>query len=126
MMVDELTAAVSCGHGLIIDEHNAVTSRSERPPQNSAHEFRWWTNDAVGEFLQAITEETGYEFDLDSPHLPGTGREARPIALSAHLRDTANPHPCSRPCTRPTSYPSTAESVVDCRILAGCQAAFER
>jgi acetylornithine deacetylase/succinyl-diaminopimelate desuccinylase-like protein len=83
--------------------------------------------DAVGQFLAAITEETGYSFDLDSPDLAGAIAKLGPIArvVGATLRDTANPT-MLKAGYKANVIPATAESVVDCRILPGRQAAFER
>src|SRR6201999_1697301 len=90
------------------------------------HEFPLVMTDAVGQFLQAITEETGYEFDLDSPDLPGTIAKLGPIArvVGAVLRDTANPT-MLKAGYKSNVIPATAEAVIDCRVLPGRQAAFD-
>jgi acetylornithine deacetylase/succinyl-diaminopimelate desuccinylase-like protein len=127
MMWMKLTARSFAGHGSMIHEHNAVTAVAEATAKLGRHEFPLVMTDAVGQFLQAITEETGYEFDLDSPDLAGTIAKLGPIArvVGATLRDTANPT-MLKAGYKANVIPATAESVVDCRILPGRRAAFER
>ncbi len=83
--------------------------------------------DAVEQFLQAVAEETGYAFDVESPDLEGTIAKLGPIArlVGATLRDTANPT-MLKAGYKANVIPATAEAVVDCRVLPGRQAAFER
>ncbi len=107
--------------------HNAVTAVAEATARLGRHEFPLVMTDAVAQFLAAITEETGYSFDADSPDLAGTIAKLGPIArvVGATLRDTANPT-MLKAGYKANVIPATAESVVDCRILPGRQAAFER
>src|SRR5215213_9051364 len=100
MMWMKLSVRSHAGHGSMIHDHNAVT---------------------------AVAEATGYEFDLDSPDLAGTIAKLGPIArvVGATLRDTANPT-MLKAGYKANVIPATAEAVVDCRILPGRQAAFER
>jgi acetylornithine deacetylase/succinyl-diaminopimelate desuccinylase-like protein len=127
MMWMKLSVRSHAGHGSMIHDHNAVTAVAEATAKLGRHEFPLVMTDAVGQFLEAITEETGYEFDLDSPDLPGTIAKLGPIArvVGATLRDTANPT-MLKAGYKANVIPATAESVVDCRILPGRQAAFER
>src|ERR1700759_4137253 len=93
MMWMKLTARSFAGHGSMIHDHNAVTAVAEATAKLGRHEVPLGMTDAVGQFLQAIAEETGYEFDPDSPDLAGTIAKLGPIArvVGATLRDTANP-----------------------------------
>jgi acetylornithine deacetylase/succinyl-diaminopimelate desuccinylase-like protein len=127
MMWMKLTARGYAGHGSMIHDHNSVTAVAEATAKLGRHEFPLVMTDAVGQFLAAITEETGYEFDVDSPDLPGTIAKLGPIArvVGATLRDTANPT-MLKAGYKANVIPATAESVVDCRILPGRRAAFER
>ncbi len=127
MMWMKLTARSFAGHGSMIHEHNAVTAVAEATARLGRHEFPLVMTDAVSQFLAAITEETGYSFDVDSPDLAGTIAKLGPIArvVGATLRDTANPT-MLKAGYKANVIPATAESVVDCRILPGRQAAFER
>jgi acetylornithine deacetylase/succinyl-diaminopimelate desuccinylase-like protein len=127
MMWMKLTARSFAGHGSMIHEHNAVTAVAEAVTKLGRHEFPLVLTDAVGQFLAAITEETGYSFDFDSPDLAGAIAKLGPIArvVGATLRDTANPT-MLKAGYKANVIPATAEAVVDCRILPGRQAAFER
>jgi len=127
MMWMKLSVRSHAGHGSMIHDHNAVTAVAEATAKLGRHEFPLVMTDAVGQFLAAITEETGYEFDVDSPDLAGTIAKLGPIArvVGATLRDTANPT-MLRAGYKANVIPATAESVVDCRILPGRRAAFER
>ena len=82
-------------------------------------------SDAVAEFLSAVAEETGLSFDPDD--VEATVAKLGPVArmLGATLRDTANPT-MLRAGYKANVIPATAEAVVDCRVLPGRQAAFER
>ena len=127
MMWMRLTARGPAGHGSMIHDSNAVTAVSEAVARLGRHEFPIVLTDAVSEFLQAVTEETGYTFDPDSPDLPGAIAKLGPIArvVGATLRDTANPT-MLRAGYKANVIPATAEAVIDCRILPGRQEAFER
>jgi acetylornithine deacetylase/succinyl-diaminopimelate desuccinylase-like protein len=127
MMWMKLSVRSHAGHGSMIHDHNAVTAVAEATAKLGRHEFPLVMTDAVGQFLAAITEETGYEFDLDSPDLAGTIAKLGPIArvVGATLRDTANPT-MLKAGYKANVIPATAEAVVDCRILPGREAAFER
>ncbi len=84
---------------------------------------------SVAEFLTAVSEETGYEFDLDSPpDLDGTIAKLGGIAriVGATLRDTANPTMLKAGYKANVIPPATAEAMVDCRVLPGRKEAFER
>ena len=127
MMWMKLTARSFAGHGSMIHEHNAVTAVAEATAKLGRHEFPLVMTDAVGQFLQAITEETGYQFDIDSPDLAGAIAKLGPIArvVGATLRDTANPT-MLRAGYKANVIPATAEAVLDCRVVPGRKAAFER
>ncbi|MCT7660134.1 M20/M25/M40 family metallo-hydrolase [Mycobacterium deserti] len=127
MMWMKLSVRSHAGHGSMIHDSNAVTAVAEAVAKLGRHEFPLVMTDAVGQFLEAVTEETGYSFDLNSPDLPGTIAKLGPIArvVGATLRDTANPT-MLKAGYKANVIPASAEAVVDCRILPGRQAAFER
>jgi len=127
MMWMKLSVRSHAGHGSMIHDSNAVTAVAEATAKLGRHEFPLVMTDAVGQFLTAIPEETGYVFDIDSPDLAGTIAKLGPIArvVGATLRDTANPT-MLKAGYKANVIPATAESVVDCRILPGRQSAFER
>ena len=122
-----LTSRGRAGHGSMVHDDNAVTAIAEAVARLGRHEFPLVLSDAVAEFLTAVGEETGYTFDPDSPDLEGAVAKLGPIArlVGATLRDTANPTMLAAGY-KANVIPATAEAVVDCRVLPGRQAAFER
>lgn len=122
-----LTSRGRAGHGSMVHDDNAVTAIAEAVARLGRHEFPLVLSDSVAEFLTAVGEETGYTFDPDSPDLEGAVAKLGPIArlVGATLRDTANPTMLSAGY-KANVIPATAEAVVDCRVLPGRQAAFER
>lgn len=122
-----LTARARAGHGSMIHDDNAVTVLAEATAKLGRHRFPVVLTDAVDQFLQAVSEETGYTFDTNSPDLEGTVAKLGPIAriVGATLRDTANPT-MLKAGYKANVIPATAEAVIDCRVLPGRLAAFER
>lgn len=122
-----LTARGRAGHGSMVHDDNAVTAIAEAVAKLGRHEFPLVLTDTVAQFLVAVGEETGYGFDPDSPDLEGAVAKLGPIArlIGATLRDTANPTMLTAGY-KANVIPATAEAVVDCRVLPGRQAAFER
>jgi acetylornithine deacetylase/succinyl-diaminopimelate desuccinylase-like protein len=122
-----LTARGRAGHGSMVHDNNAVTAVAEATARLGRHQFPVVLTDAVEQFLAAVAEETGYTFDMDSPDLEGAIAKLGPIAkiVGATLRDTANPT-MLKAGYKANVIPATAEAVVDCRVLPGRLAAFER
>jgi len=91
------------------------------------HEFPLVLTDPVEQFLSAVAEETGHAFDLRSPDLDGMVAKLGPIGpiVGATLRDTANPTMLEAGY-KANVIPAHAHAVVDCRVLPGRRAAFER
>jgi acetylornithine deacetylase/succinyl-diaminopimelate desuccinylase-like protein len=127
MMWMRLTARGRAGHGSMVHDHNAVTAVAEAVAKLGRHQFPVILTDSVEQFLTAVAEETGYTFDVDSPDLEGAIAKLGPIAriVGATLRDTANPT-MLKAGYKANVIPATAEAVVDCRVLPGRLAAFER
>jgi acetylornithine deacetylase/succinyl-diaminopimelate desuccinylase-like protein len=120
-----LRARARAGHGSMVHEDNAVTALCAAVARLGTHRFPLVMTDAVQEFLTAVGEETGLDFsgeDVDGA-VAKLGGLARMIG--ATLRDTANPTMLDAGY-KANVIPSTAEAVVDCRVLPGRQAAFER
>ena len=120
-----LRARARAGHGSMVHEDNAVTALCDAVARLGNHRFPLVMTDAVQEFLTAVGEETGLDFfgdDLDGA-VAKLGGLAR--IVGATLRDTANPTMLDAGY-KANVIPSTAEAVVDCRVLPGRQAAFER
>ena len=113
------------GHGSMLHEDNAVTMLAEAVAKLGRHRFPLVLTDSVREFLARIGELTGLEFpedDLDGA-VAKLGRVAR--VVGATLRDTANPTMLEAGY-KANVIPSVAEAVIDCRVLPGRLAAFER
>ncbi|MBV8348308.1 MAG: M20/M25/M40 family metallo-hydrolase [Mycolicibacterium sp.] len=127
LMWIRLTARGRAGHGSMVHEDNAVTILAEAVARLGRHQFPLVLTDPVAEFLTAVGEETGHTFDVDSPDLEGAIGKLGPIArvVGATLRDTANPT-MLKAGYKANVVPASAEAVVDCRVLPGRQAAFER
>jgi acetylornithine deacetylase/succinyl-diaminopimelate desuccinylase-like protein len=113
------------GHGSMVHEDNAVTKLTQAVARLGTHKFPLVLTDSVREFLAGITEMTGMEFDEDD--LDGAVAKLGSVArvVGATIRDTANPTMLTAGY-KANVIPSVAEAVVDCRVLPGRQAAFER
>ncbi len=113
------------GHGAVVHEDNAVTALCAAVTRLGNHRFPLVMTDSVREFLTAVGEETGLDFSGDN--LEGAVAKLGALArlIGATLRDTANPTMLDAGY-KANVIPSTAEAVVDCRVLPGRQAAFER
>lgn len=121
-----LTAEGRAGHGSFLHDHNAVTEVASAVARIGAHTFPLVMTESVAEFLTALSEETGLEFNPDTPDLETAlfkiGNLAR--IIGATLRDTANPTMLSAGY-KANVIPQRAEAVIDCRVLPGRQAEFE-
>ena len=120
-----LTARGRAGHGSMVHDDNAVTAIAEAVAKLGRHQFPIALTDTVSQFLTAVSEETGLVFDMND--LEGTIAKLGPMArmLGATLRDTANPT-MLKAGYKANVIPAAAEAVIDCRVLPGRQAAFER
>jgi acetylornithine deacetylase/succinyl-diaminopimelate desuccinylase-like protein len=123
-----LRARGKAGHGSFLHDDNAVTTLAEAVGRLGNHRFPLVLTDTVRAFLTAISEVTGMEFPLDDPRdLEGALGKLGPLSriIGATVRDTANPT-MLQAGYKANVIPSTAEAVVDCRVLPGREAAFER
>ena len=122
-----LRATATAGHGSFLHTDNAVTRLAEAVAKLGNHTFPLVMTDSVREFLDVVGAETGLDFDPDSPDLDGTVAKLGTISriVGATLRDTANPT-MLQAGYKANVIPASAEAVVDCRVLPGRLAAFER
>ncbi len=113
------------GHGSMVHDDNAVTKLTQAVAKLGTHRFPLVLTESVREFLAAMSELTGLEFDEDD--LDGTVGKIGTVArmIGATLRDTANPTMLDAGY-KANVIPSVAEAIVDCRVLPGREAAFER
>jgi acetylornithine deacetylase/succinyl-diaminopimelate desuccinylase-like protein len=113
------------GHGSMLHEGNAVTILADAVARLGRHRFPFVLTESVSEFLARISELTGLQFPEDDPE--GAVAKLGGIAriVGATLRDTATPTMLDAGY-KANVIPSVAEAVVDCRVLPGRQAAFER
>ncbi|WP_028477852.1 M20/M25/M40 family metallo-hydrolase [Nocardia sp. CNY236] len=122
-----LRAKARAGHGSFLHEENAVTLLADAVARLGKHTFPLVLSDSVAEFLAAVAEETGLQFDPTQPDIEGQLAKLGTISriVGATLRDTANPT-MLKAGYKANVIPQTAEAVVDCRVLPGRQEAFER
>lgn len=122
-----LRARARAGHGSFLHPDNAVTMLAAAVARLGTHTFPLVMTESVTQFLAAVSEETGLTFDPESPDIDGTLEKLGSISriVGATLRDTANPTMLTAGY-KANVIPQTAEAVVDCRVLPGRQAAFER
>jgi len=126
MLWMRLTARGRAGHGSMVHDDNAVTAVAEAVARLGRHRFPVVVHPAVADFLAAVAEETGLNFDPDSPDIEGAVAKLGSISriINATLRDLANPT-MLQAGYKANVIPATAEAVLDCRVLPGRQAAFE-
>ncbi|MDQ3887047.1 MAG: M20/M25/M40 family metallo-hydrolase [Actinomycetota bacterium] len=120
-----LRAKARAGHGSFVHEDNAVTALCEAVAKLGRHRFPRVMTDSVREFLDVVGEEMGLDFEGDDMELALAKLGGIARLVGATLHDTANPTMLDAGY-KANVIPSTAEAVVDCRVLPGRQAAFER
>jgi acetylornithine deacetylase/succinyl-diaminopimelate desuccinylase-like protein len=122
-----LSARGRAGHGSMVHDDNAVTAVADAVARLGRHQFPLVLTEPVAQFLTAVGEETGYEFDVTSPDIEGAVAKLGDIGriVGATLRDTANPT-MLKAGYKANVIPATAEAIIDCRVLPGRREAFER
>lgn len=122
-----LRAKARAGHGSFLHPDNAVTALAAAVARLGTHTFPLVDTESVSAFLAAVSEETGLDLDTTSPDIDGTLAKLGTISriIGATLRDTANPTMLTAGY-KANVIPQTAEAVIDCRVLPGRMAAFER
>ena len=127
MMWMRLTARGRAGHGSIVHDDNAVTAVAEAVAKLGRHQFPIVLTESVEQFLAAVSEETGYTFDPTSPDIDGAVAKLGSIAkiVGRHAARHRQPDD-AQGRVQGQRHPATAEAVVDCRVLPGRLAEFER
>jgi acetylornithine deacetylase/succinyl-diaminopimelate desuccinylase-like protein len=115
----------TAGHGSMIHRDNAVAKLAEAVTKLGQHRFPLVVRPSVREFLDGVTEITGWDFPDDD--LEGAVGKLGALSrmIGATLRDTANPTMLSAGY-KANVIPSVAQATVDCRILPGREEAFDR
>ncbi len=113
------------GHGSMVHEDNAVTRLCEAVTKLGRHRFPITMTKTVRQFLDAISEAYGIEFDPDD--IDATLAKLGSLAnfIGATLRNTANPTMLDAGY-KANVIPSSASAVVDGRFLPGQEDEFER
>ncbi|MCI2422689.1 M20/M25/M40 family metallo-hydrolase [Saccharopolyspora sp. K220] len=121
----KLRVRARAGHGSMVHEDNAVTKLSHAVAKLGTHRFPLVLTDSVREFLDGVTEITGWDFPADD--IEGAVAKLGNLSriVGATLRDTANPTMLTAGYKH-NVIPSVAEAAVDCRILPGREEAFDR
>ena len=115
----------TAGHGSMLHDDNAVTRLAAAVTRLGTHRFPLVMSDSVREFLDGVTDLTGWQFpeaDIDNA-VAKLGNISRMIG--ATLRDTANPTVLDSGY-KANVIPSVAEASVDCRVLPGRVEAFNQ
>jgi acetylornithine deacetylase/succinyl-diaminopimelate desuccinylase-like protein len=115
----------TAGHGSMIHRDNAVSKLAAAVSRLGEHRFPLVMTDSVREFLAGVSELTGLDFPEDDIEGAVGKLGALSRMIGATLRDTANPTMLNAGY-KANVIPSTAEATVDCRVLPGREAAFER
>ncbi|ANY23504.1 M20/M25/M40 family metallo-hydrolase [Gordonia terrae] len=122
-----LTAEARAGHGSFLHDENAVTEVADAVARIGRHTFPLVMTESVSQFLAEVSAETGLDLSPEAPDLETSlfklGNLAR--IIGATLRDTANPT-MLKAGYKANVIPQKAEAVIDCRVLPGRQAAFEK
>ncbi|MDQ3504248.1 MAG: M20/M25/M40 family metallo-hydrolase [Actinomycetota bacterium] len=113
------------GHGSMVHEDNAVTRLCEAVTRLGQHQFPITMTKTVRQFLDAISEAYGIEFDPDDIEDTLAKLGGLSKFIGATLRNTANPTMLDAGY-KANVIPSSASAVVDGRFLPGQEDEFER
>ncbi len=121
----KMRAHARAGHGSMVHDDNAVTQLATAVSRLGQHQFPIVMTDSVQEFLDGVTEMTGWDFPADD--LDGAVAKLGNLSriVGATLRDIANPTMLDAGYKH-NVIPAVAEAAVDCRVLPGREAAFEK
>ncbi|MDQ3477066.1 MAG: M20/M25/M40 family metallo-hydrolase [Actinomycetota bacterium] len=113
------------GHGSMVHEDNAVTRLCEAVTRLGQHQFPITMTKTVRQFLDAISEAYGIEFDPDDIEDTLAKLGGLSKFIGATLRNTANPTMLDAGY-KANVIPSSATAVVDGRFLPGQEEEFDR
>ncbi|MBA3800838.1 MAG: M20/M25/M40 family metallo-hydrolase [Geodermatophilaceae bacterium] len=113
------------GHGSMVHEDNAVTRLCEAVTRLGQHQFPITMTKTVRQFLDAISEAYGIEFDPDDIEDTLAKLGGLSKFIGATLRNTANPTMLDAGY-KANVIPSSASAVVDGRFLPGQEEEFDR
>jgi len=111
------------GHGSFVHDDNAVTTLAEAVAAVGRHRFPTVITPTVAQFLEAVSDALGIEFDPAEPELAIA--KLGPIAnlIGATVRNTANPTRLEAGY-KDNVIPGRASATIDCRTLPGHAEAF--
>lgn len=121
----KITATGTPGHGSMVHHDNAVTKLAAAVSRVAAHEFPIVWTDTLREFIGGLgkimgTDLTTVDAEVLVDKLGGLGK-----IVGATLRNTANPTGLQAGY-KANVIPSTASATLDCRVIPGQEAEFER
>jgi acetylornithine deacetylase/succinyl-diaminopimelate desuccinylase-like protein len=118
-----LVARGRAGHGSMLNDDNAVTALAEAVARVGRHQFPVELTPAVEEFLRAVCEALGVEFDASD--VDGVLAKLGPVArmVGATVRHTANPTMLDAGYKH-NVIPQKATAYIDCRFLPGGERRF--
>lgn len=120
-----ITATGTPGHGSMVHRDNAVTKLANAVTRVAAYEFPIVWTDTLREFIGGLGTIMGTDLAAVEPEvlidkLGGLGR-----IVGATLRNTANPTGLQAGY-KVNVIPGTASAMLDCRVIPGQEAEFER
>ena len=115
-----LRASGAPGHGSMLHHDNAVTRLAQAVSRIGNHDWPIRVTDTVRTTITGLGRILGRDLDPENVNewLPLLGPAARMVG--ATIRNTANPT-MLHAGYKTNVIPSTAEAVVDCRFLPGCE-----
>jgi acetylornithine deacetylase/succinyl-diaminopimelate desuccinylase-like protein len=106
------------GHGSMLHDDNAVTRLAAAVTRVGQYEFPITMTDSVRRFLEAVSDITGLDIDVDNPEVALSKLGALARMIGATLRNTANPTMLDAGY-KANVIPSKAEAIIDTRFLPG-------
>ena len=120
-----ITAKGVPGHGSMLHQNNAITKLSEAVARIGLHEFPVAWTDTTRAFLTGLGEAMGTDLMHVDPQVMIDKLGPLGRIVGATMRNTANPTMLEAGY-KANVIPGTASAVIDCRIIPGQEAEFER